>query len=209
MEETRRWRAVLLFGVPGSGKGTQGRAIGSLPGFVHVSSGDIFRALYKAGPLGKEVHQYTSRGELVPDDLTVQIWNNHMELLRKKGDFNADTHVILCDGIPRTYEQARILGNCIDVLRIFFLKVADEEEAIERIRQRALKEGRTDDADESVIRGRFATFHRQTADTLRFYDESLVVEINASESPIQVLADMAREIAVAVGETQIAPQASR
>lgn len=207
MQDTKRWRAILLFGAPGSGKGTQGRAIGALPGFLHVSSGDIFRALYKAGPLGKDVDRYTSAGRLVPDELTVRIWNNHMEVLLKKGEFDPPSQVILCDGIPRTYEQARMLGEQIDVVRIFHLKLADEEEAIERIRQRALKEGRVDDADDSVIRSRFESFRRQTSDTLRYYDDSLVTEVNASESPIHVLAEMAREIAAVVGEASVLPPA--
>lgn len=205
VEDKTRWRALLLFGVPGSGKGTQGRAIGCLPGFLHVSSGDIFRTLYTTGPLGKEVHRFTSAGELVPDELTVQIWNNHMSLLERDGHFDPHSQVILCDGIPRTFHQAQMLHERIDVLRIFYLKLHDEDEAVERIRRRALKEGRTDDADESVIRGRFETFHQQTADTLRFYDESLITEINASECAVHVLSELAREIALAVNESQVAP----
>lgn len=198
MEEKRRWRTLLLFGVPGSGKGTQGRAIGCLPGFLHISSGDIFRTLYKKGPRGKEVNRYTSVGKLVPDELTVGIWTDHMNLLERKEQFDPESQVIVSDGIPRTFKQAQMLQDQIEVLRIFNLKIRDEEDAIERIRQRALKEDRLDDADEGVIRGRFETFHRQTADTLRFYDESLVTEINASDCAVHVLAELAREVALAV-----------
>lgn len=188
--------------MPGSGKGTQGRAIGSLPGFLHISSGDIFRQLYKGGPLGKEVDRFTSAGKLVPDELTVQIFFNHMDVLARKGMFDPQTQVIMADGIPRTYDQARILADRIEVLRIFYLKLQDDEDAIERIKHRALQEGRPDDADDKVIRDRLATFYRQTADTLRYYDESLVVEINASESAIHVLGDLTREISQALGDPQ-------
>lgn len=194
MGQAHRWRAMLLFGVPGSGKGTQGRALGCLPGLIHISSGEIFRQLYKAGPLGKEVDRYTSAGKLVPDDLTVNIFFNHMDLLTRKGEFDPKSHVIIADGIPRTYEQAKILNDRIEVVKIFNLKLQDEEEAIERIKQRALRENRRDDANDTIIRSRFETFHRQTADVLRFYDENLVLEMNASDNPLLVLADLAREI---------------
>jgi adenylate kinase len=185
---------MLLFGMPGSGKGTQGRAIGSIPPFHHVSTGDIFRQLYKAGPLGREVERYTSVGKLVPDELTVQIFFNHMDLQIRKQIFLPERDIILADGIPRTREQARMIAEKIDVVRILFLKLPDEEEAVQRIKCRAIKDGRLDDADESVIRDRMAIFHLQTADALSFYDESLVTEVNAADSPIAVLAELAREI---------------
>ncbi|MBY0587593.1 nucleoside monophosphate kinase [bacterium] len=196
-----RWRAMLLFGMPGSGKGTQGQAIGSIPPFFHVSTGDIFRQLYKAGPLGREVERFTSVGKLVPDELTVQIFFNHMDLHIRKQTFLPDRNIILADGIPRTREQARMIAEKIDVVRILFLKLPDEEEAVQRIKRRAIKEGRLDDADESVIRDRLATFHRQTADALSYYDDSLITEINAADSPIAVLAELAREINTALVES--------
>ena len=202
MGQAHRWRAMLLFGVPGSGKGTQGRALGCLPQLIHISSGEIFRQLYKAGPLGKEVDRYTSAGKLVPDDLTVNIFFNHMDLLTRKGVFDPKSTVIIADGIPRTYEQAKILNDRIEVVKIFNLKLQDEEEAIQRIMQRAIKENRKDDANGAIIRSRFETFHRQTADVLRYYDESLVLEINASENPLLVMAELAREIGTYLVEPQ-------
>jgi adenylate kinase len=198
-----RWGGMLLFGMPGSGKGTQGRAIGSIPPFHHVSTGDIFRQLYKAGPLGREVERFTSVGKLVPDELTVQIFFNHMEVQIKKQLFRPERDIILADGIPRTREQARMISERIDVVRILFLKLNDEEEAIQRIKQRAIKEGRLDDADEAVIRDRMATFHKQTADALSMFDESIISEINASEAPISVLADLSREITSVLSDTTV------
>ncbi len=66
-----------MFGMPGSGKGTQGRALGSVPGYVHIATGDIFRQLNRLGQLGREVDRHISQGKLVPDDLTLQILRNH------------------------------------------------------------------------------------------------------------------------------------
>lgn len=186
-----KWRAILLFGPPGSGKGTQGKALGSIPGFLHVASGEIFRQLYKLGPHGKEVTKYTSNGQLVPDELTIKIWRTHMLALRDQGAFSPSDQIILLDGIPRTYQQASYLNVDLDVLAIFSLELGDDEEAVDRIKLRATKEGRIDDAREEVIRGRLETFRRQTAETLSYYDTSLVVRVNASQPALKVLSDMA------------------
>jgi adenylate kinase len=182
-----KWNAILLFGMPGSGKGTQGRALGSVPGFLHVATGDIFRQLNRVGPLGREVDGYISNGKLVPDELTLRIFLNHMKLLQKQKEFDPGWQTPILDGIPRTFPQAELLDREIRVRRIYFLKLHDEDEAVRRIRSRALKEGRTDDADEGIIRDRLVTYHRQTASTLAFYPPDLVLEIDAARPAIQVL----------------------
>lgn len=189
-----KWRAMLLFGIPGSGKGTQGKALGSVPGFLHVASGEIFRQLNKQGMLGREVARYTDNGKLVPDNLTIDIWRDHMRSLEKHGTFHPDEQIILMDGIPRTYQQAEHLAADIEVVSIFSLEMADEEEAVARIKARALKEDRVDDANEGVIRSRLATFHRETAETLSFYDPGLITRINAAQPPMKVLLDLASHI---------------
>lgn len=190
-----KWRAILLFGAPGCGKGTQGAALGTLPGFVHVASGDIFRELDPASDLGCQVHGYTSQGKLVPDELTIGVWRGHVEDLARKGRFVPQRDVILSDGIPRTFEQARLLEPMLEVVRVFELALRDDEEAVQRIRGRALAQNRVDDADEAVIRHRLATYHEQTKGTLHFYDPSLVVRIDGSQRPIEVLRDLAEAIA--------------
>ena len=189
-----KWRAILLFGMPGSGKGTQGKVLGSLLGFLHIATGDIFRNLSKLGPLGKEVDRYTSEGKLVPDELTVQVWRNHMGLLSREGKFDPAKQIIILDGLPRTYAQAKIIDDQIQVLRIYYLKLQSDEEAVERIKARALKEGRVDDAREVVIRKRLETFYQETKATIEYYDPSLVTDVNASRRPIEILAELARDL---------------
>ena len=71
MSRTPKYRTILLFGMPGSGKGTQGAVMGQLPDLVHVSLGDVFRKIPKYGRFGQEIARYTSQGLMVPDDLTV------------------------------------------------------------------------------------------------------------------------------------------
>lgn len=194
MREKPPWRAMLLFGAPGCGKGTQGKALGRIPGFLHIATGEIFRQLNPLGQLGKEVARYTAEGKLVPDELTLDIWQNHMSLLIKEGKYSPKRQVMLLDGLPRTYRQAELMDQEVDVQQIFFLRLRDDEEAVERIRARALKENRMDDASEDVVRGRLETFYRETRETLSYYDPSLIVEIDASKGPLHVLVDLATAI---------------
>lgn len=202
MSDAMKYQSLLLFGLPGCGKGTQGVALGRLPGFVHVACGDVFRDLSKHGDLGRTVAEYTSRGELVPDTLTIKTWRNHIAWLTEKGQYRPDQDVLVLDGLPRTYRQAEMLKNDLDVLRVLYLKLNTEEESIERIRRRALKENRIDDADDAVIRSRLETFRRDTAETIRFYSPEVLVEINASNSPIHVIADLTAHIRDALEEHQ-------
>lgn len=185
---------MLLFGLPGSGKGTQGRALGCMPGFLHVASGDMFRQLSRLGQYGKLVDSYTSQGKLVPDELTIEIWRNHVSLLIKEGKFDPAQQIILLDGIPRTFRQAELLRGDIEVQKILYLKLQDDGEAFARILERAKREKRTDDTNEAVIRGRLEVFYRETAETLSYFDPHLIAEINASQQPMRVLADAAGEL---------------
>jgi adenylate kinase len=172
--------------MPGSGKGTQGAVLGQLPGLVHVSCGDIFRKLPKWGELGREVLRYTSQGLLVPDDLTVRIWERYIKILELQELLPPDQTLVL-DGLPRNYAQAERLSKMLDVVQIFHLNIADIEKAKERLRARALRENRLDDTSEEVIQRRIKLYYQETFETLRFYDPSLVQEVDASQSPLDVL----------------------
>ncbi len=198
MAATDKYRAMLLFGMPGSGKGTQGAILGQIPGLVHISTGDLFRKLPKYGELGREVVKATSQGMLVPDDLTVRIWERHMKVLELQELFMADHHILLLDGMPRNYAQAERLGAKIDVVQIFHLVLRDIPAAVDRLAARALRENRLDDMNEEVIRRRFKVYQEETASTLEYYDRSLVYDIDASQSPVDVL----RDIVVRLSEIQ-------
>ena len=190
LDSISRYRTILLFGMPGSGKGTQGAVLGQLPGLVHVSCGDIFRKLPKYGDLGREIVGYTSAGRMVPDDLTVRIWERHIKILELQELLLPDHHTLVLDGLPRTYAQAERLAGVLNVIQIFHLKIDDVVNAKERLKARALRENRLDDINEEVIQRRLQTYHDETFDTLRFYDPSLVFDIDASQSPLDVLHDI-------------------
>jgi adenylate kinase len=182
-----KYRCVLLFGAPGVGKGTQGKLLGQIPGFVHMASGDIFRGLDKSSPLGKKFLQYSTQGLLVPDDVTIEVWEDHVRRQVDRGAYRPDLDLLVLDGIPRNVEQCRALDKHIDVLRVVHLAAPSVDEMVDRLKARALKEGRADDADESVIRRRFEVYDAETAPMLGYYDAGLLSEVVAVGLPAEIL----------------------
>ena len=182
-----RHQTVLLFGPPGSGKGTQGRILGTVPGFFHCACGDVFRRLDPNSEIGSIFLEYSSRGELVPDDVTVRMWHGHIRKMHAIGAYKPATDLLVLDGIPRNVAQAEILDEEIDVLKVLHLECRDEEQMMARLRRRALKDNRVDDAKESVIRHRWEVYRAETAPVLEHYTEERVTEVDAGYSPAAVL----------------------
>jgi len=207
MPERRKYRTILLFGVPGSGKGTQGMVLGQLPDLVHVSMGDVFRKIPKSGMFGREIAAYTSQGQMVPDDLTVRIWERHIHILEMQEFLLPDQHTLILDGLPRNYAQAERLDHILDVRQIFHLKINDEAKASERLKSRALRENRLDDMNEEVIRRRLQTYYEETFKTLCFYTPELVFDVDASQSPLGVLRDIINRL-TEVQKNRLGPSAS-
>ena len=187
-----KYRSLLLFGAPGSGKGTQGKILGNIPDFIHWSCGDVFRNLRPETPLGKTFLEYSSRGQLVPDAPTVQLWLHSMEILTQTGRFHPDRETLVLDGIPRNVHQAEMLRDVLDVAGVFYLCSQNFESLVTRIQRRAMKENRLDDANIEVIRQRLKTYENETMPVLKFYGDELVHEINADQPPVAVLADILR-----------------
>lgn len=187
---TGRFRTFLILGAPGSGKGTQGKVLGSIPRFHHLACGDVFRSLDTRTPLGQEFVRYSSQGKLVPDDLTVQFWRANIKNRVDAYQFKPDIDFLVLDGIPRNVEQAKFMENDIEVLKLFHLSCPNREELARRLRKRALKDNRFDDANEEVIQKRFMTYEAETKPILDYYSTDRVVNIDASQSPAKVLYDM-------------------
>jgi adenylate kinase len=185
-----RFRTLLILGAPGSGKGTQGKVLGSIPRFHHLACGDVFRSLDTRTPLGQKFVEYSSRGELVPDDVTVALWHANVKHRVEAYLFKPEIDFLVLDGIPRNVEQARILEKHIEVLRVFHLSCPDRTELARRLRKRALKDNRFDDANESVIQQRFATYEAETKPILDYYNGDRIVNIDASQPPAKVLYDI-------------------
>lgn len=181
-----KYRTVLLFGAPGSGKGTQGKILGSIPNFFHFACGDAFRNLRIDDPLGKVFIEYSSKGQLVPDQPTITLWAKNIEASTLDGGFNPDADTLVLDGIPRNVHQAEMLKDTLAVKAVINLSCADMNKMIERLQRRALRENRLDDANLDVIRKRLETYERETRPVLNFYGPKLVHEIDSTESPVMV-----------------------
>jgi adenylate kinase len=182
-----RYQTILLFGPPGSGKGTQGKILAKIPGFFHSSTGDIFRNLDMQSEMGKLFYRYSSRGELVPDDVTIRIWSQNMNAHTILGQFKPHQDILVLDGLPRSVNQAKLLYRYVDVCKIVHMVCKDTEELFTRMIKRAAKENRADDARPDVIRRRFEVYQRETLPVLSFYDQDLIVEVDALGSPAAVL----------------------
>jgi len=200
MNDAQRYRTILLFGAPGSGKGTQGKILGHVPGFFHLSCGEVFRGLNPASELGKTFLQYSSQGKLVPDSYTVQLWCEHIHRLVHAHHFHPENTILLLDGIPRNRHQAEMMEQYIEVLMVLYLEAADEEQMIARLRRRALHENRLDDANEEVIRRRFREYEAESAPVLQFYPPGRIYKVDALPPPLEVLHDAIEAIEEGVEE---------
>lgn len=182
-----RYRCVPLFGPPGVGKGTQGGILAHIPGFFHLSVGDVFRSIDIGSANGREVYKHISRGELVPDDLTIRIWKSTLDAYVALSRFKPREDLLILDGMPRNVNQVEMIREHLDIQRVIYLRCFDEEDMIHRIRRRAIRENRTDDANESIIRRRFDVYREVTAPVLEKYDRSIIHEVDANGSPAEVL----------------------
>jgi adenylate kinase len=183
----RKYQALLLIGLPGSGKSTQGRILGSLPGIHYWEAGETFRAIDAESEIGRLIHQYISRGELIPDELAVSLCLDDLKARVIAGAYHPATDILVFDGIPRTVKQAALLDEHVSVTKILYLICEDIGRVIQRLRRRAVEQGRADDASESIISHRLQVYQRYTAELLEYYPMKRIVKIDALRSPMEVL----------------------
>ena len=151
---------LVIFGPPGSGKGTQSENIINKYGLVHLSTGDLLRAEKNSGS------ELIDNGNLVPDSLVE-------EMVKKNVTNNKEAAGFIFDGFPRTTTQAAWLDNMLaeqgqSVTQMLALDV-DDDELRSRILERGKVSGRADDQDESIINNRIAVYHKQTQPVIDFY----------------------------------------
>lgn len=189
-----RFPTILLFGAPGVGKGTQGAILGQVPGFYHLSCGDVFRSLNINSPEGREIYEFSSRGQLVPDELTVKIWKKsllgHIAISR----YRPPDELLVLDGIPRNPNQVTMLKDIINVLHIVYLVCADEDKMIDRLKRRAIRDNRADDANEEVIRSRYEVYRKESEPVINAYPAEIISQIDAMQSPAEVLVDVLQKL---------------
>ena len=185
-----KYRTILLFGAPGSGKGTQGKILGAIPNLFHFACGDAFRNLRIDDPLGRVFIDFSSQGQLVPDEPTINLWSKNIQASTLNGQFNPERDTLVLDGIPRNVRQAEILKDTLDVKAVLNLACPDTTKMVERLQRRALRENRLDDANLEVIKQRLETYEKDTRPVLDYYGPKLVHTIDATQSPLKVLRDI-------------------
>ena len=171
---------------PAAGKGTQGRSLGSIPRFFHCACGDVFRTIDTRTRVGRAFLEYSSRGELVPDDITVELWKARIDAAVDAHQFKPDIDVLVLDGIPRNVGQAKIMDKLIDVKKVFHLSCPNRDALFARLKKRALKDNRLDDANEEVIKRRLATYEAESKPVLEHYRDRVQM-VDATEPPAKVL----------------------
>jgi adenylate kinase len=160
---------VVLFGPPGSGKGTQSEKLIARYGFKHLSTGDLLRSEIAAQtPLGIEAKTIMDKGQLVSDEVVIGMISNAL-------DANPQVSGFLFDGFPRTVAQAEALDQLLAQkqtrIHTFLALQVSETELVKRLVKRGLTSGRSDDRDENVIRGRITEYENKTAIVAGYYQQ--------------------------------------
>lgn len=160
---------LILFGPPGSGKGTQSEKLIAQYGLKHLSTGDLLRhEINNQTPLGKEAQNFMDKGQLVPDEVVIGMISSAL-------DKNPDAKGFLFDGFPRTQAQAKALDNLLElkeapIAAMLALEVSEAELA-KRLLKRGETSGRSDDNNEQVIRARIVEYHNKTAMVADYYSQ--------------------------------------
>lgn len=173
--------AVILVGPPGAGKGTQGRILGTIPGFVHWEAGKVLRSLDPNSEIGKKTKAVVDRGDLLPDELVIEIFRSS---LPQREDWSDAT--LILDGLPRTRGQARMVRSLVDIFLVLHLVAPDAQSLVRRLARRASIEGRQDDVSEQIVRHRLGVYERETAPVLEEFPKDSIVDIDAMRAPAAV-----------------------
>lgn len=173
---------LILFGPPGSGKGTQSERVVEKFGLVHLSTGNLLRAeIRDKTPLGLEAKNFIDKGQLVPDEVVIGMIDTMLEKYSGAKGF-------LFDGFPRTAAQAQALDKLLALRKTSITKVialeVSEEELVDRLLKRGATSGRTDDTDESIIRKRFSVYKNETEPVAEHYKALNRFEAIAGEGSV-------------------------
>jgi len=184
---------LILFGPPGSGKGTQSEKLIARYGLKHLSTGDLLRSeIALQTPLGMEAKKIMDKGQLVPDEVVIGMISSAL-------DGNPDARGFLFDGFPRTDKQAEALDNLLELKKTSIAAMlaldVTEEELVKRLVKRGETSGRSDDNNEGVIRARIAEYHSKTAAVADYYKKfDKVVMVKGEGGVDDIFGGLCKEI---------------
>ena len=178
---------LILFGPPGSGKGTQSEKLISKYGLMHLSTGDLLRSeIAGQTPLGLEAKSFMDKGQLVPDEVVIGMISSAL-------DANPEAQGFLFDGFPRTEAQAEALDKLLKLkktgIHLMLALEVSEEELVSRLLNRGKTSGRSDDTNETVIRARIVEYHKKTSAVADHYKKFDKVKQVAGEGSIDEIFD--------------------
>src|SRR6185436_16618935 len=184
---------LILFGPPGSGKGTQSEKLIAKYGLKHLSTGDLLRhEIASKTPLGQEAQNFMDKGQLVPDEVVIGMISSAL-------DAHPECKGFLFDGFPRTSAQAEALDKLLELkkapIAVMIALEVSEEELVKRLLKRGETSGRSDDTNEAVIRARITEYHNKTAavaDHYRKFDK--VVMVKGEGTVDEIFSALCREI---------------
>lgn len=184
---------LILFGPPGSGKGTQSEKLIAKYGLKHLSTGDLLRSeISRQTPLGKEAQNFMDKGQLVPDEVVIGMISSAL-------DGNPNAKGFLFDGFPRTAAQAEALDKLLELknapITVMLALEVSETELIKRLLKRGETSGRSDDNNENVIRARITEYHNKTAVVADYYKQfEKVVMVKGEGSIDEIFERLCKEI---------------
>ena len=184
---------LILFGPPGSGKGTQSEKLIAKYGLKHLSTGDLLRyEISRQTRLGKEAQNFMDKGQLVPDEVVIGMISSAL-------DANPDSKGFLFDGFPRTSAQAEALDKLLELkkapIAVMLALDVSEEELVKRLLKRGETSGRSDDTNEGVIRARITEYHNKTAMVADYYKKfDKVVMVKGEGTVDEIFSGLCSEI---------------
>jgi len=191
---------LILFGPPGSGKGTQSEKLVAKYGLIHLSTGNLLREeIADRTPLGLEAKKFMDQGQLVPDEVVIGMIDSSIEHHRDAAGF-------LFDGFPRTVAQAQALDKLLALKKseidiVLALEVS-EEELVHRLLKRGKTSGRPDDTNEAVIRKRFSVYSNDTAPVADYYKKAHKFKAIAGEGSVnEIFAALRQAIDVSMASS--------
>jgi len=169
----------------------------------------VMRAIDAHSVVGQLIRQHSARGELIPDELAVSVCLDDLTARVKAGEYRPATDLLVLDGIPRTVSQAALLNEQVEVIQVLHLVCDDVERVVQRLRQRATRQVRVDDADERVLRHRLDVYQRFTTGVLDYYPPEPIAPIEAFKSPAEVFDQILHLVIPILNRLQGVPAADR